>query len=327
MGKIRLTVIAAAALAFGSPPSADAAVVERVAAVVGDRPILLSELRLRARPYLQRIARESPDAAQRAAAESVMYAELLDRLIDERLVAQAADRAHIAVAPEEIDRAIGEVAAQNRITPRELLADATRQGLTESEYREEIRRQLLEGKLVQLRVRGRVHVTEQDARAAYARSQQDYLATHPVDLRILVLQIPTGATPQFTLAQHALAAELSRRARAGEDFCKLVRTYGAGASATCGSRGPMPIAALFPELQAAATSLAPGQTSAPIEFRDPLGDTSLLVVQRNPSPPTFPPFELVQAEMTERAVADATDRERRLWLKELRRGVYLDVRL
>ena len=36
------------------------------------------------------------------------------------------------------------------------------------DYRDEVRRQLLEGRLIQLRIAGRVKVTETDARAAYA---------------------------------------------------------------------------------------------------------------------------------------------------------------
>ena len=42
-----------------------------------------------------------------------------------------------------------------------------RRGITEQDFRDEIRRQILEGKLIELRVRPRVRVTEQDARAAY----------------------------------------------------------------------------------------------------------------------------------------------------------------
>src|SRR5256885_12350140 len=86
--------------------SADAAIVERVVAVVGERPILLSELRQRARPHLFRIALTMPSPAQQAAAESDMFKELLNRMIDERLEEQAADKAHLSVPPEAVDNGI-----------------------------------------------------------------------------------------------------------------------------------------------------------------------------------------------------------------------------
>jgi hypothetical protein len=40
-----------------------------------------------------------------------------------------------------------------------------------------------------------------------------------------------------------------------------------------------------------------------------------------------PPFEEVKNDMTQRAMLEAVDRGRKQWLKELRRGTYIDIRL
>ena len=311
------------------PRPAEAAIVERVVAVVGERPILLSELRQRARPHLFRIAMSTQNPSQQAAAESEMFRELLTRLIDERLEEQAADKAHLTVTPEEVDNGIRQVAAQARLDPKQLIAEAKRQGLSEQDYRDEIRRQVLEGKLIQLRVRGRVRVTDQDARNAYNNYVRDLAQQSPVDLRILVLSIPPGSSQQTATARVTLAEELSRRARAGEDFCELVLEYSDDPSTknTCGSRGPVPLQALFPELQEVARTQAPGETSAPIVFKDPTGQQAVLVVQTVATQGKAPPFEQVKEQMMERAFVEATERQRKQWLQELRRGVYIDVRL
>lgn len=319
----------AGVLALAAVRPADAAIVERIVAIVGERPILLSELRLRARPHLARIAMQTQNASQQAAAESEMFRELLNRMIDERLEETAADKAHLAVTPEEVDNGIRQVAAQAKLSPKDVIAEAKRSGLSEQDYRDEIRRQLLEGKLIQLRVRGRVRVTEQDARAAYTHWARDVEQQSPVDLRILVLQVPAGASQQQQLARQALAEELSRRARAGEDFCDLVLQYSEDPTTKngCGSRGPIPKSALFPELQQAAAALKPGETSSPIAFRDPMGNQAVLVVQLAQAQPKMPPYEQVKDQMMERAYVEATERQRKQWLQELRRGVYIDVRL
>ncbi len=328
----RAAVLAGAVFTTGAalaPRAAEAAIVERVVAVVGERPILLSELRQRARPHLVRIAMSTQNASQQAAAESEMFRELLTRLIDERLEEQAADKAHLSVTPEEVDNGIRQVAAQARLDPKQLIAEAKRQGLTEQDYRDEIRRQVLEGKLIQLRVRGRVRVTEQDARAAYTNFVKELAQQSPVELRILVLSIPPGTNEQTAAARVTLAEELSRRARSGEDFCHLVLEYSDDPSTknTCGSRGPVPLQALFPELQEVARTQKPGETSAPIVFRDPTGQQAVLVVQTIASQGKAPPFEQVRDQMMERAYVEATERQRKQWLQELRRGVYIDVRL
>ena len=248
-----------------APRPAEAAIVERIVAVVGERPILLSELRQRARPHLVRIALSTQNPSQQAAAESEMFRELLTRLIDERLEEQAADKAHLTVTPEEVDNGIRQVAAQARIDPKQLVAEAKRQGLTEQDYRDEIRRQVLEGKLIQLRVRGRVRVTDQDARSTYNTFVKEMGQQSSVDLRILVVSIPPGASQQTATARVVLAEELSRRGNAGEDFCQLVLEYSDDPSTkhSCGSRGPMALSMLLPELQEVAKHQKPGETSAP----------------------------------------------------------------
>ena len=332
-GSARRALVLAGAVfltgAASAPRPAEAAIVERIVAVVGERPILLSELRQRARPHLVRIAMSTQNPSQQAAAESEMFRELLTRLIDERLEEQAADKAHLTVTPEEVDNGIRQVAAQARLEPRQLIAEAKRQGLSEQDYRDEIRRQVLEGKLIQLRVRGRVRVTEQDARNAYNNYVRELAQQSPVELRILVLSIPPGTSQQTAAARVTLAEELSRRSNAGEDFCQLVLEYSDDPSTknTCGSRGPVPLQALFPELQEVARTQKPGETSAPIVFKDPTGQQAVLVVQTVATQGKAPPFEQVKEQMMERAYVEATERQRKQWLQELRRGVYIDVRL
>lgn len=316
-------------LAVLEPREADAAIVERIVAVVGERPILLSELRARARPHLFRIQLQTQDPSQQAAQESGMFRDLLNRMIDERLEESAADKAHLTVTPEEVDNGIRQVAAQAKLAPKDLVAEAKRQGLTEQDYRDEIRRQVLEGKLIQLRVRGRVRVTDQDARAAYGHLAKQIQQESPVDLKILALAISPGSTQQQVDAQMVVGSELSRRARAGEDFCKLVQEYSMDPTTknTCGSRGPIPINQLNGGLADAAKTLKPNEISDAIYFRDPMGNQAILVVQMAGQQPKVPPYEEVREQMMERAFVEATDRQRRLWLQELRRGIYIDIRL
>ena len=321
---------AAALMAFVTDaPPAEASIVERIVAVVGERPILLSELRQRARPHLYRIMQATQNPAQQAAQESEMFRELLSRMIDERLEETAADKSHITVSPEEVDNGIRQVAAQTKLQPKDVVNEAKKQGLTEQDYRDEIRRQVLEGKLIQLRVRNRVRVTDADARAVYNRWVKEMQKEQTIDLRLLALAIPPDATEERAKARVALGEELSRRGKAGEDFCKLVHDYSDDPSTrdNCGSRGPLRIAQLSPELLQVVRALKPGDVSQPIMFRDPNGQAGVLIAQAPKDPQKVPTFEQVKEEMLNQAFFDATERQRKLWLQELRRGLYIDVRL
>lgn len=263
-----------------------------------------------------------------------MYKELLDNMINERLEEQQADKAHITVTPEEIDRGIANIAAQAQqqqgrpVTVQEVLAEVRRRGITEQDFRDEIRRQILEGKLIELRVRPRVHVTEQDARAAYQHWLQELKEQQPVDVRILALRVLPNSTGSQMNARMALAQQIAKWARSGTDFCKLVDQYSDDVSTkpTCGSHGAQAMSALLPPIQDAVRTLKPGEISDPIPIQLPQGDEAIAVVQPL-GQARVPPFEEVKNEMMQRALIEGLDRERKQWLQELRRNAYVDVRL
>jgi peptidyl-prolyl cis-trans isomerase SurA len=322
--RLRYAVALALGIAtVGVAPKADAIIVERVVAVVGDRPILLSELRGRAKPNLLRLIAQKVDPNFHAAAETEIYKEFLTRMIDERLEEVAADRAHLSVAPEDIDSAIERIAANAHVRPHDVVLEVRRQGLSEQDFRDELRRQILDGKLVELRVRPRVRVSDQDSRAAYARYRQEMLDQHPVDLRILALRMTNDAA-----ARTALANQIVEQARHGTDFCKLVELYteDTETKATCGSRGPQPMAALVPQMQDAVKEMKANEISDPMVVTSPGAGEAIVIVQLL-SAPQVPSFEQVKNEMWQRAMMDGIERQRKLWLQELRRGVYIDVRL
>lgn len=303
---------------------AHATIVERVVAVVGERPILLSDLRHRARPFLSRLYATAQTPAQLAANETQMFKELLNRMIDDRLEEQAADRARLSVTLDEVDSAIHNIAAQAKIDARELINEAKRQGLTEQDYRDELRRQVLEGKLVQLRVRGRVKVTDEDGKAMYSRWIKE--SGSQIDVRIIALR--SSPTPAVQAARTLLADDIVRRARAGEDYCALVTTYSDDTATkdACGSRGLIATESLVKEVQAAIRPLKQGETSDPIPYA-PNGQLEAILIVQVHTAPKVPAFDEVKDQMMDRAFAEAMEHQRKQWLTDLRRGVYVDVRL
>jgi peptidyl-prolyl cis-trans isomerase SurA len=148
-----LLTLGPAATFAADPAPRHVGVIDRVVAVVDRDIVLLSELRARSRPFLKQIVKAYPEPnAQRAAAESQMMRDLLGRMIEEALVAAEAERRRVTVTPDEINLALQTIAAGQSISVAQLLDAARDAGLNEKEYRDELRRQLLEGKMLQLRL-------------------------------------------------------------------------------------------------------------------------------------------------------------------------------
>jgi peptidyl-prolyl cis-trans isomerase SurA len=320
-------------LGVGLGVDARAVIVERIVAVIGERPILWTDLLHRAAATRMQIRAQTRDANVVAVQEQEMYKELLERMIDDRLEEQQADKAHLTASSEEVDRGIANIAAQAQsqqgrtVTVQDVLSEVHRRGMTEQDFRDEVRRQILEGKLIELRVRPRVRVTDQDARAAYQHWTQDIREKQPVDVRTLALRVlPQSTQPQLD-ARMALGQELARKVRAGADFCDLVSKYSDDVStrASCGSHGPQPFAALLPAIQEAVRATKPGGVSDPVPVLAGTDEAIVLVMPLGEA--RVPPFEEVKGEMDQQALLESLERARKQWLQELRRNVYIDVRL
>lgn len=327
--------LALAALGAASRP-ARAMVVERIVAVIGDRPILLSELRRRAKPFLLNVAQRLPPGPQQAAAESQIYNELIKKLIDEELESQAADKAHITVSSDEIDAAMRNIAASQGLALPDLLKSAGRSGLTEQDYREELRRQILEGKMLQLRVKGRVRITEEDVKAMYERVLRDERARREYRPRWIVLRVPEGSSAAAAAERMMLARKIVLDARRGVDFGSLAKQY-SDDTATRENGGDLDIRApvgspqaqagrrptLAPELDAACAGLEAGQVTEPIKIADAI--VVLQVMERQAS--RYKNYEEAKPEMLQRLQTEILEKAKRKWLDELKTRTHLDVRL
>jgi peptidyl-prolyl cis-trans isomerase SurA len=318
----RLSIALAVAIAVGltiAPRPAEAVIVDRVVAVVGDQSILLSELRQRAKPQLTLLAADiGGEPTRMALGEPAVLKSVLDRMIDERLLEQQAARAHITFTAPQIDEAIKTKAAGVELSVGELLATAAQQGFTEQAYRDEVRRQLIEGRLLQLYVAARVRITETDERAAYAHLGKQLEEEAPVVLQVLPLRLQPGTAA----AQQKLADYIVARAAAGDDWCTLVAQYGSAARGSCGDSGAQPSANIAPEARAQLEAMHEGDISKPVRMGD-----DAIVVFRLAKRVTLPPFEEVRAQVNEQAAEEALLRERDGWLRDLRRRVFVDIRL
>jgi peptidyl-prolyl cis-trans isomerase SurA len=317
-------------------PSAEAIVVERVVAVVGEKSVLLSELRKRARPFLVALYAKVPPGPQRAAHESKMMAQMMERMVDEELEAAVATRNGTQVTSAEIDKALTNIARASGMSMSELFANIKRDtGMSEIEYREEIRRQVLEGKLLNRMIQNQ-RITEKELTEMFERvkkQEREILLFNPAWIVIHV-----GNTPDAALLESRtrFAEDLVARARAGTDFAELAKQHSQepGASSSGGdlgirAPGASPKAAtgkyklLAEELEAKTLELEPGQISDPFRFKDAI--VILKLISRQPS--RYTSYDTARDELFERVRGEKLQRVKKKWLRDLRRRTHVDIRL
>lgn len=129
---------------------ADTVVAEQLVARVDGRPILLSEVRARARP--RPVQLRTAGAVQQVKTTRAIFSEMLEQLIEEEIVHGIAARMYITVSEAEIDTALDtaldSIAAQNHVDRDVLLLYAVDAGYDRATYRAEVKRQLLRQRVV-----------------------------------------------------------------------------------------------------------------------------------------------------------------------------------
>jgi peptidyl-prolyl cis-trans isomerase SurA len=307
------------------PRSARATIVERVVAVVGDKAILLSDLQARAKPFQLQVNRTVPEGASRNAALSQMYRQLIEKLVDEELQGREAARSNITVTSEEIEKALEFSAKQNEVSVQQLFEEAQRNGLSPAEYRQEMRRQLLDAKMLNLRVQGRMRISEDDMKSAYRRAAQEERKRLSFRAAWIRFQIPAGGGTAEAARVQTTATQVAARARGGADFGALAKTFSSDPTTRDqgGLLAPMQPGELPPEIDSALLALEPGQVSDPVRFGDAW--VVLKLVERSPS--QMPDYEQAKPQLQNRVYAEKMNTAQRQWLDSLRKRTHVDIRL
>jgi peptidyl-prolyl cis-trans isomerase SurA len=295
-----------------------------VVAIVGERAILLSDLRGRAQPFLVQIMTQVPNGAQRNAAISQLYKGLIEKLVDEELEQRAAIQAKVAVTPHEIDEALARVAQQNGVSLDRLFVEAKRTGMDEVAYRDELRRQLLQTKLINVRLQGRIRVSEDDLHAAYQKLVLEEREKLAFRVGWVLVAVQQGASPRVVADRRKLAEEVARAAASG-DFAAVAARYSDDASSRQAG-GLLPaqhLAELAPTLRRVVSSLEPGQVSSVVGV--PTGFAVLKLIEREES--SLPTYDEAKNELAQRVYLEKMTQARRSWLDNLRRQQHVEVRL
>lgn len=209
-----------------------AEMVDRVVAVVNNEIITLSELDKEGEGTFRKIAATTP-SANLATQLAQARAEILDTLIDKKLIAQKAAAQKISVSDAEVDTAFENVLQRSHLTREQLLVKLNEAGADEEVYRTTLRSQLLQNKLVGADVTSKVVVTDDMILDYY---DANYIS-HVKEDGYYLLQIgcswhDSENTDASKAAQYENKLDAKNRvekvhklAKAGEDFAELARKF------------------------------------------------------------------------------------------------------
>ncbi len=193
-----------------------------IVAVVNSEPITNSEVQRELQRVIQQLAQQRRPVPER----KEMAREVLENLINQKVQLQSANETGIRVDDAAIDQAVQNIARQNQMDVAQLRRRIADDGLAFSQFRAQLRDQLVLTRLREREVEPRVRVSDLEI-DQYLRDQQSVKDPANIELNLahILVSVPESATAAQIGAQQGKAQKLLERARGGEDFVALVRDF------------------------------------------------------------------------------------------------------
>jgi len=189
-----------------------------IAVVVNQELVTAGEVQRR----LDRAKAEATRSGARLPPDSDLRQQVLDVLIDERVIVTSARESGVRVDDPELDRAVQSVAAQNQITLPVLRERLRADGVDYGVFRNNLRDQMLMERMREREVYRRIVISEEDVDKLLAEQRASAGRDAETDIAQILVPVPDNAAPADVEALRAKAQRALERVRAGEDFAKVV---------------------------------------------------------------------------------------------------------
>ncbi|MDD5217203.1 MAG: peptidylprolyl isomerase [Candidatus Omnitrophica bacterium] len=251
---------------FAVPLAADAQLLDRVVAVVNDDAITQSELDVLMRPIYEQLRQEfQGEELFRRMVE--VRRKLLNQIIEDRLVYQAAKAENIEADEAEINEMMTEF--RNRFKSDEEMDGALKeQGLNRESIRDRLRRQSIVRTLHDREVRSKVVVSPVEVEEYYKTHPEDFTEKEQIRIRSITIKKSDEARAKGLKDEKAWEQiqALRKRILKGEDFGELAARYSEDVHASEGGIGGwVDRGEMIPAIDEAIFKLKNGEVSEVIE--------------------------------------------------------------
>lgn len=229
-----LPLAAALSLTAAAPAPQHGRVVDRVAATVNGDVVTLQELEDRAGDEWRRAEAMSPGAA-RDEAKTAALRRAFDAVVADNLFEAQLKALGIEVSETEIDDAVENIKRAQKLDQHGLEQALATEGLDLKTFRDKVVKKQLESyKLLNMKVRNRVKVTDEDIRNYWQLHQADFGGDEQVHVLHIFVPLAEDASAAHVKRARAEADRALQRLRTGESFAAVARDVSKGPGADDG---------------------------------------------------------------------------------------------
>ena len=252
-----------------------------IVAVVNQELVTAGEVQQR----LARIRDEASRSKSPLPPVSTLRQQVVDSLIDERVLVTNARDVGVKVDEAEVDRAVVNVAVQNQLSAAQLRDRLAREGIVYAKFRDTLRDQMMVERVREREVVGRIRISDAEIDALLGQRREAAGASSELNVAQILVPVADGIGAAAAAQRRERALAALERVRAGEDFATVAREISEdGNRAQGGEIGLRPADRLPDLFVKAMQGLKPGEI-APELIRSGAGFHVLKLVERKSAGP------------------------------------------
>jgi peptidyl-prolyl cis-trans isomerase SurA len=208
--------------------SASIQTIDRIVAVVNKSAITQQELDARISSIQKNMASQQITPPS----PSVLKQQVLDRMILELVQVQYADQIGIRIDDSQLERAIGRMSEQNKMSLPQFRETLAKQGTSWKSFREDIRREITLSRLREREIDNRIVIGDSEIdeylKLNHGKEQQEFRLAH------ILIPLPENASPEQIAAKRTRALAAVKEIESGKDFASIAAVYSSAPDATSG---------------------------------------------------------------------------------------------
>jgi peptidyl-prolyl cis-trans isomerase SurA len=248
------------------------------------------------------------------------------------IVKQKAAELSITVEETEIDNATEQIIARNNTTMEGFRKELASANISEQEFRDNLRGQILQSKLIDREVRSRIVIVEEDIMAYYEKEytqEKGESGYYILQMGFNWKNTGTSGKKVYESKEEALkkTEEIRARVLAGENFAELAKAYSNVPSASGGGDiGLIKKDEMAPYMRDIILPMHPGEISEIVETDNGFQFYKLLSL-REGDLVVKAPYQSVRDEIRDLLYRQKMEEQYKAWVEGLREKAYIKILL
>jgi peptidyl-prolyl cis-trans isomerase SurA len=250
--------------------------------------------------------------------------EVLDMLIEERLLQRVAERFNIKVEDAEVDNAIEQMQQGANVNEETMAKELAAQGFTLEGYRHFLMAQIRRARIIEATIRPTVSMSEEKIREYYQNHKNNYLFPE-VRVSQILIHVPAEATPKDLEQAKEKVETVLQGLRKGTPFEELASRYSDDTTTVSsgGDLGFFKKGEMVPTLEAVVFRMKAGEVSEVIQSSQGFHILKVTDIRAG----SIAPFEEIKAQVTDDYYREEVTRLYAKWLDDLKNHSNVEVKL